>query len=204
MGLFDDFSRFLETRLDEFLRAHPELELQAIEDQLREQEADSQRLIVELQAKQKRLEAQILETAQDIQRWHVRIAKVEAAGDLKLGQAAREREAALLRQGNQLWGQRESVQTRLSQAETLLAQVRSRLAEVKSQIRQEAEARAARSTNVPGDQTNPGANTGPDTGSETSGWAKGWHSSGGSDPLEDQFRRWELDEELAALKRKMG
>ncbi|EDZ92986.1 hypothetical protein AmaxDRAFT_4297 [Limnospira maxima CS-328] len=30
MGLFEDFSRFLETRLEEFLRDHPDLELQPL------------------------------------------------------------------------------------------------------------------------------------------------------------------------------
>jgi len=37
VGLFDDFSRFLESRLEEFLRNNPHLEL-ALLEQLREQE----------------------------------------------------------------------------------------------------------------------------------------------------------------------
>ncbi|MGL4503833.1 MAG: TIGR04376 family protein, partial [Planktothrix sp.] len=47
MGLFEDFSRFFETRLDEFLKDNPHLELQALEEQLREQEEDTLRLIAE-------------------------------------------------------------------------------------------------------------------------------------------------------------
>ena len=35
MGLFDDLSRFLENRLEEFLRNNPHLELEALLEQLR-------------------------------------------------------------------------------------------------------------------------------------------------------------------------
>ncbi|MGK7915065.1 MAG: TIGR04376 family protein, partial [Prochloraceae cyanobacterium] len=49
MGLFEDFSHFLETRLDEFLRNNPHLELQAILEQLQEQEQDTLKLISQLQ-----------------------------------------------------------------------------------------------------------------------------------------------------------
>ena len=40
MGLFEDFSKLLETKLEEFLRSNPHLELQAIEEQLKEQEEE--------------------------------------------------------------------------------------------------------------------------------------------------------------------
>ncbi|MFM7876065.1 MAG: TIGR04376 family protein, partial [Microcystis panniformis] len=33
-NLFDDVSRFLETQLEEFLKSHPQLELQALVEQL--------------------------------------------------------------------------------------------------------------------------------------------------------------------------
>ena len=55
MSIIDDLLRFLETRLEEFLRAHPELELQALEEQLRQQEADTTKLIAETRADQQRL-----------------------------------------------------------------------------------------------------------------------------------------------------
>ena len=48
MGLFDDLSRFLETRLEEFLKNNPHLELEAILEQLRQQEQDTSRLIIEI------------------------------------------------------------------------------------------------------------------------------------------------------------
>jgi uncharacterized protein (TIGR04376 family) len=71
MGLFEDFSKFLETRLEEFLRNNPHLELQALEEKLREQEAETIRLIADLRIREKKLEGEILATAQEIQRWHI-------------------------------------------------------------------------------------------------------------------------------------
>lgn len=73
MGLFDDFNRFLETRLEEFLRNNPHLELQALEEQLREQEEDALRLIADLNLQEQKLQDEILSTAQEVQRWHIRI-----------------------------------------------------------------------------------------------------------------------------------
>ena len=189
MGLFDDLSKFLEARLDEFLQEHPELELWALEEQLREQEADVRRSIVDLKVKEKRLQDSILETAQEVQRWHQRIAKVEAAGELKLAAAAREREGALLRQGNQLWGQNEGVKARIVQGQDLLAQVEARLREVKLKS---SAAQATRATGT------------PDT-TKTAGWGQTWtKGAGGADPLEQRFKQWEMDDELAQLKRNMG
>lgn len=179
MSLFDDFSRFLETRLEEFLRAHPELELQALEEQLREQEAETRRLILDLQAQRKLLETKILETAQDVKRWHVRIERVRAGGEEKLAQAAEEREAALLRQGNQLWGQMEGVKQQIQAAEGLLRQIQTRRQEVSAKASQVRSPYTAWTTS---------------TGS----------SPTAADPLEEQFRRWEMDAELADLKRQMG
>ena len=98
MSLFDDLSRFLETRLDEFLRANPHLELRALEDQLRGQEEDSIRLLGDLNRRAKQLAAGILETATDIQQWHQRVAKAKSANRQDLVGPAQEREAAMLRQ----------------------------------------------------------------------------------------------------------
>jgi len=65
-NLFDDVSRFLETQLEEFLKSHHQLELQALVEQLREQERDTAKLISALENERQRLEQQILATAQDI------------------------------------------------------------------------------------------------------------------------------------------
>jgi uncharacterized protein (TIGR04376 family) len=176
MSIFDDFSQFLEDRLDEFLRNNPHLELQAIEEQLREQQQDTQKLIIEFQ---------------DIQVWHGRVSKAEAAGRKDLAEAAKEREAALLRQGNQLWGQMEGVKQSIVKAQELLQQTQQRRQQVRAKY---AEVKATSSNYV--NQNN----------GYTSGWQQGVNSSyyqQAADPVEAEFQRWELDEELEQIKRNM-
>lgn len=189
MGLFEDFSRFLETRLEEFLQKNPHLELQAILEQLQEQERDTLRLITELEKEKKRLESEILSLGKDIQTWHARIEKAKAAGRLDLVQAAQEREAALLRQGNQLWGQMEGTKKRIIKAQELFRQIQKRKQEV------QAKAAAAKAAKV-----NNSSNW------DTAGWNQGinyQNYSRTADPLEQKFQRWELEEELERMKRNL-
>lgn len=191
MGLFDDFNRFLEERLEEFLRNNPHLELQALEEQLREQEEDSLRLIADLKQQQKNLQDEILAIAQDIQRWHERVEKAQSHGRQDLAQAAQEREASLLRQGNQRWGQMEGVKQRIQQSQELIRQIQTRRQEVRTKAK---EVEAARASNQ------------AQSKAETFGWnqSSSRQSYNGPDPLDDQFRRWELQEELDQMKRNMG
>ena len=192
MGLFDDVSRFLEDRLEEFLRNNPHLELQALEEQLREQEEGTLRLIADLQQQSKQLQEQILATAQEVQRWHGRIEKAKAAKRFDLLKPAQEREAALLRQGNQLWGQMTGLKERLRQAQELSGKIQQRRQEVKAKIAQVAATRTQTTENP----------------WETTGWNQRQRSTYGSypspDPLEEKFQRWETDEELEQMKRNMG
>ncbi len=193
MSLFDDLSRFLETRLDEFLRANPHLELRALEDQLRGQEEDSAALLGNLNRREKQLEDNILETAQDIQQWHARIEKAKAANRQDLVGPAQEREAALLRQGNHLWGQLKGVKARIGQTKELYQQIKIKRQEVKTKIAQAAAIPKASS------------DRGNDWG--TSGWNQSSYVYAGSsavDPLDESFRRWEAEEELNELKRKIN
>ena len=191
MSVFDDLSRFLENRLEEFLRNNPHLELQALEEQLREQEEDALRLIADLQRQEKKLEDDILTTAQEIQRWHARIEKAKAANRLDLAQPAQEREAALLRQGNQLWGHTQGVKERIKQAQELLQKIQQRRQEVRAKA---AQAEAMR-TATKAEQKSP-----------TVGWNQGkdYKSVSGADSLEEQFKRWEAQDELEQMKRNMG
>jgi len=191
MSLFDDVSRFFEDRLDEFLRNHPQLELQALEEQLREQEDDTLRLIRDAQNKEKQLQEQILSTAQDIQRWHERISKAKANGREDLAKAAQEREAALLRQGNQLWGQMQATKERIEKGKELYRQIHARRLEVQQKA---AEAQATAASNPTSSTENPNS------------WKSSYkfNANSSADPLEDTFRRWEMDEELDQMKRNMG
>ncbi|WP_289501517.1 TIGR04376 family protein [Gloeocapsopsis sp. IPPAS B-1203] len=188
VGLFDDFNRFLENRLEEFLRNNPHLELEALLEQLREQEEDTLKLIADLQLQEKRAQDEILATAQEIQRWHVRVEKAKAANRLDLAQPAQEREAALLREGNQRWGHMQGLKERITQAKELLRQIQQR--------RQEVQSKATEA------QTNR-ANYQAQQLWETDGWNRRARSQG-ADDLEATFQRWETQEELDQLKRNMG
>ncbi|MBD1861710.1 TIGR04376 family protein [Trichocoleus desertorum] len=196
MGLFEDFSRFLETRLEEFLRNNPHLELQALEEQLREQEEEALRLMADLRLKEKQAQDNILATAQEIQRWHERIGKAKTAGRWDLVKPAEEREAALLREGNQRWGQMQVLKERMKQTEELQRKIQARRQEVRAKA---VEAEAARAS----------ANANASAKTEPSWQTIGWNQSNtylhnSADPLEAQFKRWEMDEELDQLKRNMG
>jgi len=190
MGLFDDFSKLLEERLDEFLRNNPHLELLALEEKLREQEEEALKLMTDLKLQEQRVQDEILKIAQEIQLWHARIAKAKAANRLDLAEPAQEQEASLLRQGNQRWGQMEMLKERIRQTQDLQQKILVRRKEVQAKV---AEAQATRAS-----------------AKATQSWeAIGWsqtptqsRSSGTS--LEQQFQRWEAEEELERLKRQMG
>jgi uncharacterized protein (TIGR04376 family) len=189
VGLFDELSQFLENRLDEFLRNNPHLELEALLEQLREQEKDTLKLIADLQLQQKRSQQEILSTAQEIQKWHLRVQKAQANNRQDLAAAAQEREAALLRQGNQLWGHMQGLKERIDQAQDLLRKIQQRRKEVQAKAVEAQTARAQQAQQR----------------WETSGWWNQLRTDySGYDPLEEKFRRWETEAELEQMKRNMG
>ena len=194
MGLFEDLSSFLELRLDEFLKENPHLELQALEDKLQDQEDEAVRLLASLRLDEKRMQNEILAAAQDVQLWHTRVEKAKSANRLDLAQPAEEREAALLRQGNHLWGQMELVQQRVQQTIDLQRQIQQKRQEVHTKVAQAQATRAAQAQQQRQQQW------------QTTGWNQSYSSTpaGASDPLEQKFRQWETDEELDQLKRNMG
>lgn len=187
MGLLDDLTHFLETRLDDFLKKNPQLELQALEEQLREQEKDTIRLILDLQKQEKKIENEILSLAQDIKLWHQRIDKARAANREDLAQAAQAKEASLLRLGNQRWGQMKGVKEQIRQARNLVEQVRQRQKEVKAKAQQVKQTQQANS------QVTSSWNT-----EEVYASSYNRHL----DPLEEEFRNWEVEQELKQMKQK--
>ncbi|MDH6060924.1 TIGR04376 family protein [Chrysosporum bergii ANA360D] len=190
MGLFDDLSRFLENRLEEFLRNNPHLELEALLEQLRQQEEDTLKLIADLKVQEKRSQDEILSTAQEIQRWHIRVQKAKNASREDLAAAAQDREAALLRFGNQLWGQMQGLKERIAQSQELLRKIQIRREEVQAKAR---EAQAARTQ----EQTQQRLKT-------DSWWNATSSYTTGLDDLEEKFRRWETEDELEQMKRNLG
>jgi uncharacterized protein (TIGR04376 family) len=189
MALFDDFSQFLESRLEEFLRDNPHLELMVLEEKLRDQEEETLKLMTDLKVKEKALQDEILAIAQDIQLWHARVEKAKAKGRIDLAEPAEAREADLLRQGNQKWGQLEMLKDRFQQTQELQKKVEQRRKEVQRKVTEAQVNRAgsqARSSNWSQNPTSYIPN------------------SSGKDPLDQQFSRWEAEEELEQLKRNMG
>jgi uncharacterized protein (TIGR04376 family) len=185
MGLFDDVSKFLEQRIDEFLKNNPHLELQALDEKLREQEVETVRLIGDLQARQKQVEAEILTTAQEVKRWHERIAKAKEAGRQDLVEPAQAHEANLIRQGNQHWGHMEVLKDRLAQTQSVLEKIRQRRQELKIKLEQAKAERAAAQAQA-----------------ATSAWNSGYIPKA-MDPLEEKFAKWEADEEIQKMKRNL-
>ena len=188
MGLFNDLSKFLEVRLEEFLKDNPHLEYQALLEQIREQEQDTLKLITNLEKEKIRLEAEILSVTKDIQIWHERIKKAKASGRLDLANAAQEREAMLLRRGNQLWGQMEGAKKRQIQDQELLKKIQTRKEELKVSAAQ------AKSEKQPAIHQ------------KTIGWhssSNNWQYNRALDPLEAEFQQLELDKELDNLKRNL-
>jgi uncharacterized protein (TIGR04376 family) len=184
MGLFDDFGKFLETQLEEYLRNNPHLELLVLEEKLREQEEETLRLMTDLKRQEQQLQDDIVGLAREVQLWHARIEKAKVANRPDLAQPAEAHMADLLRQGNQRWGQAEMIKQRITQTQELQKQIQSRRKEVQQQVTQ---SQATRGT------------------SSTPGWSSIPSSSQSNlDSLEQQFRRWEAEEELEQLKRNLG
>jgi uncharacterized protein (TIGR04376 family) len=194
MSIFGDVSQFLEQRIDEFLKNNPHLELQALDEKLREQELETLRLIGDLKGRQTSVEQQIITTAAEIKRWHARIAKAQAAGRQDLVEPAQAQEAQLLRQGNQYWGQMEGLRDRINQTQSVQQQIQAQRQAVQAKIAAAKVARNAATAAAP-------ANT---AGSPWNGaWSTAATPPRAMDPLEESFAKWEADEELQQMKRNM-
>jgi len=186
MSIFENFNQFLETRLEEFLKSHPSLQIQILLEQLEEQEKDTVKLIKQLEIEKTTLEKEILSLGEDIKLWHGRIDKAKNAKRNDLMLAAQEREAALLRQGNQVWGRMEGAKERIKKSQELLAQIKQRKQEV------EVKYKTAKNEQP------------KNSDSESKGWQNPNNyqkSSSSSDNLEAEFLRLEIDDELENLKR---
>ena len=187
MGLIEDISRFLETRLEEFLRAHPEIELQLLAEELRQQEEETRRLLQESLAQRQALQRSILQLAEEIKTWHFRIEKAERANRPDLAEGARRREAELLEQGSRLFNQGKALEERIRQLEALLPQIAQRRQEVRTKL-QEVKAAQAQKASEPDRKFNP------------------WGSLLG-DELEEEFRRLEMqlevEKELDTIRKKV-
>lgn len=185
MGVLEDINRFLETRLEEFVRQNPQLELQILDDQLQQQEKEVQKLLLEYARQEKQLQDEIISIGEDIKLWHGRVRQAESVKMDDLAQGAKERETALLRQGNQVWAQMQLAKQRLKQTQELQVQIKVR--------RQEVQAKIAQRQKVS-----------PEVQSQFSWQDLQTPPRDPLDPLDAKFRQLETDQELERLKRKMG
>jgi uncharacterized protein (TIGR04376 family) len=189
MSLFDDLNRFLEERLDDFLRNNPHLEVYALLEQIKQQEKDTIKLIINLEAQERQLQQQIMTLAQDIQLWHGRVNKAKSVGENELAQEAADREASLLHQGNLLWGQMEGVKKQIIQARELLQEITTK--------KEQAQEKAATIARNPSQTTQ-------EVDSSTSDQNQSNTYNQYSDVLEKRFQQWETDQEIEEMKQNLG
>lgn len=189
MGLFEDFTNFLESRLDEFLQNNPQLELQALSEELKGQQRDTIKSINQLQLEEQNIETEILNVAKEIQTWHIRIDKAKSAGRKDLAEEAQARENNLLSQGNLLWQKMQNVKKQIASAKELLISIEEKQKEVTLKIAQ-----------LKATQTN----TNSSTNYQTQSQSNYQHSTNKFDPLEDKFQHWEMEQELNEMKRNLN
>ena len=184
MNLLSDLGKFLETRLEEFLQSNPNLELQYLSEQLKEQEEQTFKLITENQEEKKNLESSIISLAGEIKIWHRRTLKAKLAQRLDLSKASQERELSLVQQGTQLWENMKKVERKITQSKTLLSQIRERRKEITAK---KIEFKVDGAT--------------PDYCMDEKQNIKEDNFKKASDSLENDFQRWELDNELEELRK---
>lgn len=184
MPIFDNWTVFFEQRLEEFLKKNPQLELQVLLDELTQQEGETSRLITDSRLEEKRLQEEILSIAKDIEKWHERVRLAESLGKLDLAEAAKQKEASLLTQGNQTWAKMTSAQQRQLQSQQLLKQIQIRKQELKVKLDK------LKNSQSQGNSPNTTTNQPP----------KYKSYSGGYDSLDQEFDRLEIEEELRKMK----
>jgi uncharacterized protein (TIGR04376 family) len=133
MGWWDELEASLTAKLDDFLRAHPDLAAEMEQDTLAEQETQTRQLLQQLQGETQTLEQKILATGEQIRLWHERLALAERAGRQDLIHAAKMRQGILMTQGNQYWAELTVAKKRIQQLQALLTQIQSKRQQVQPQ-----------------------------------------------------------------------
>ncbi|BAQ63023.1 hypothetical protein GM3708_3429 [Geminocystis sp. NIES-3708] len=182
MGIFEDFSNFLESRLEEFLQSNPHLNLTIIAQELNTQKQDTTRLISSLELELKKIENDILNLGKEIQTWHKRIEKAKTAGRLDLATEAENRQSLLLNQGNLLWQKMEQNKQKIVKNKQLLISLETKQQEVNLKI---AQLKAKeQNTDYSHTQNNQSSSS----------------SYNSTDDLETKFHQWEIEQELQEMK----
>ncbi|MTF38983.1 TIGR04376 family protein [Cyanobacterium aponinum UTEX 3222] len=192
MSIFENFTNFLESKLDEFLQSNPELNLTIIAQEIKQEKEDTIGLINKLESRRKQLELDILKLVQDIKIWCERIEKAEKANRNDLAREAEERKNTLLSQGNFAWQEMEKVKNQILENNSKLINLENKEREINLKVKELEKAKQWTQSN---------SNT-SNYNSYGSYRNSGFNNS--NDDLEKKFRDWEVSVELEELKKKMS
>ncbi|GAB4303158.1 MAG: TIGR04376 family protein [Geminocystis sp.] len=192
MSIFENFTNFLESKLDEFLQSNPELNLTIIAQEIKQEKEDTIGLINKLESRRKQLELDILKLVQDIKIWCERIEKAEKANRNDLAKEAEERKNTLLSQGNFAWQEMEKVKNQILENNSKLINLENKEREINLKVKELEKAKQWTQSN---------SNT-SNYNSYGSYRNSGFNNS--NDDLEKKFRDWEVSVELEELKKKMS
>ncbi len=187
MSIFENFTTFLESKLDEFLQSNPQLNLAILAQEVKQEKQDTLRLINQLETRQKKLETDILRLVQDIKLWCERIEKAKKANRIDLLTEAEQRKTLLLSQGNFAWQEMETVKSQIANSKQKMINIEEKEREINLKI-QELEKTQS--------QTN--------YYSQTSSNSPYSNFNNINDDLERKFRDWEVSMELDEMKKNMN
>lgn len=136
MSIFEDFTKFLETTLDDFLQSNPQLNLMIMAQEVKQQKQESFTLLKKFELEQKKIESDIIQLGQEIKIWCDRIEKAEKVGRYDLKAEAEERRNLLLTKGNNLWQTMEAVKQKIVVNKQLLISLDEKEKEINLKIEQ--------------------------------------------------------------------
>ncbi len=181
MGIFEDFTIFLESRIDEFLQSNPHLNLTIIAQELNAEKQDTLKLISRLESELKTIENNILNLGKEIQLWFDCIEKAKKAGRLDLASEAESRQSFLLNKGNLFWQEMEKTRQNIIKNKELLISLEAKQQEVNLKIAQ-LKAKEQNNYSRPTDNN------------------KYSYDGSSTDDLEAKFHQWEIEQELQDMK----
>lgn len=193
MSIFDNFTTFLESKLDEFLQNNPQLNLTILAQEIKQEKQDTIKLISQLESQQKKLQNEILKLVQDIKIWCERIEKAEKAKRIDLAQEAEQRKNLLLSQGNIAWQEMEKVKAKIANSKQKMINIEKKEREINLKIQELEKTKYQREHN---------SKTSTDSSYSNNSYYN--FNEKKYDDLEKKFRDWEVSMELEEMKRKMN
>lgn len=193
MSIFENFTSFLESKLDEFLQNNPQLNLRILAQEVKQEKQDTLRLINQLEIKQKRLETEILKLVQDVKLWCERIEKAKKAKRIDLVQEAENRKKFLLSQGNTAWQEMEKVKSQIANSKQKMINIEQKEREINLKIQELEKIKY---------QTSYSSQTSSNSAYSNKSYSN--FNNVNNDDLEKKFRDWEVSMELEEMKKKMN